>query len=419
MTGSHSGSKRWEHLISSLRNGSGMLRMLLLLIALALFLATAIPFIDNIRAKGVSVTSVGSDPVSIEPASPATCIATVSTPQFAAPDRCGNSDGSFDTASAWRPADWGICADLTVDRIDPVEGVLFGRVALFFPQAFLALHLTDTSGNRLLTYDNAVGDYVLRDQSSASEPFLIMRMIGMDGRASVASPIVLKDVLPAESTSPAGIQKELEKSPCSEEYRADVPIQLPLAANPQAYPSDWYASNATIELLVPPTKILGVKRYDFGTLAPYTLYVGASPGLGNKTVQVLNGFEEITYDADTIRLLKIQLLLKRDIQTKLSVYSVSIVPLLLFLVSLAFLGRRDSSTSWDNFIGIGMGFLAVFSLRQVLVPDDVPGLTRIDFWLGVQSAFLVAILLALRALSWSEQADDCSSAGEHHQSKPD
>jgi hypothetical protein len=368
-----------------------LVRVLFLVLGLALLILAGVPIVNNVFGDDEPVRYIGEDSVALDSQAPGTCIASVSTPQYTIPDPC-----------EVQPAAWDFCAELTVDRIDPSAGTLFGQVALSFPQQF-ASQLTDTNGNNLLEYNDMTGDLVLQTQFvEPKSPFLVVRILGQDGRESVLASVPFEDHFAITPGAPAKIQIEREAGTCRGRYRFDVPIELPLAGNPQEYPHDQYTSIASLELVVPPTLSLGVQSYDFGTLVPYTLHAAAGPALDSTSVRVFHNIEEIGYDPSDVQVLNIQLVVSRDAQTKLFVYTVALVPIVLFFALISILGqhRRRADDPLGALIGFGAGFLSVLPLRQVLIPGEVAGLTRIDYMLAGQLALPVAALLLVRAIWW-------------------
>ncbi|MCC6943594.1 MAG: hypothetical protein IT335_03395 [Thermomicrobiales bacterium] len=388
---------------------AAFVRLMFLVLGIALFVVAGVPIANNLFGDDEPIPRIGGDGVLLEGPSSAPCIASVSTPQYTIPDPCdGERDVAVSSAGgASAPAPdgedpWDFCAALTVDRIDPSAGTLFGQVTLSFPQEF-AKRLTNENGDEILHYDEVTGNYALPPQFEGAEsPFLLFRALGRDGSERISTAVLFKEIFPVGSSAPAGIQIERGSGPCAARYRVDVPIELPLAGNPQAYPHDQYTSIASLELVVPPPLSLGVASYDFGTLVPYTLYAAAGPALDDTSVRVFHTMEEITYDVEPIQLLNIQVVLKRDAQTKLFVYSVALVPVALFLalVSILVQHRSRSKHALDGFLGFGAALLAVLPLRQVLIPGEVAGLTRIDYMLAGQLALPVATLLLVRAIWW-------------------
>jgi hypothetical protein len=368
-----------------------LVRVLFLVLGLALLILAGVPIVDNVFGDNEPIRHIGEESVALDSQEPGTCIASVSTPQYRIPNPC-----------EVQPAAWDFCAELTVDRIDPSAGTLIGQVSLSFPQQF-ASQLTDIHGNNVLEWNDATGDLVLQTQFvDPKSSFLVFRILGLDGRESVLASVPFEDHFAITPGAPAGIQIERGDGTCKGRYRFDVPIELPLTGSPQEYPHDQYTSFASLELVVPPALSLGVQTYDFGTLVPYTLHAAAGPALDNTSVRVFHNIEEIGYDPADVHVLNIQLVVSRDAQTKLFVYTVALVPIVLFLalVSILVQHRRRADNPLGSLIGFGAAFLSVLPLRQVLIPGEVAGLTRVDYVLAGQLALPVAALLLVRAIWW-------------------
>jgi hypothetical protein len=102
--------------------------------------------------------------------------------------------------------------------------------------------------------------------------------------------------------------------------------------------------------------------------------------------------------------------LKRKTSTQAFVWLVALSPLIFALMVLHGLVFR-LLTPQSFGIGTGLALLSIFSLRQVLVPQDLPGITLLDLVLGAEVAAMVmlaaaAYFVATRAARLSGSAEE-------------
>lgn len=147
-----------------------------------------------------------------------------------------------------------------------------------------------------------------------------------------------------------------------------VPLALPVHGEARAFPGDSYAATYTISL-----------RKDVGGFyAIDGMVVRAGPRLTGYRVALAVGP------------LDFRVRVERSTQTAIWVYIVALSPCLLLLVIVRanVKSRRQSDATLA--IEVAVGLLAVLPLRQVLVPSDVEGITRVDALLG--GIFLMFLL---------------------------
>lgn len=97
----------------------------------------------------------------------------------------------------------------------------------------------------------------------------------------------------------------------------------------------------------------------------------------------------------TGNLFGINILISRNIRTTVWCYLIALSPAILIFVLLFQLAVGAAQVTLEA----GVGIIAILPLRQVLVPSDVGGITRIDLILGME---LVAMLV-LVAISVTRQ----------------
>ena len=166
---------------------------------------------------------------------------------------------------------------------------------------------------------------------------------------------------------------------------ADFVLQydLPLIAASQRFPDDWYYYKAYFDL----------SSYTDSSLAPvinsFTQQVQADTGMSPYVVTAGGG---------TLPNGVVEISIARSALSLLYVYGIAISPLLLYFTSFYTMQFSKSTSgnksSQDEGISAGtklvlelaITLIAVVSLRQVFVPQDIQGLTRIDYLLGVELA---------------------------------
>lgn len=396
--------KRWHQ-----RQYHRLPPLLLLICASLLVLTAVVPLGANLGYEGPPQGAELGELIAIRDDQEPECIFTYSSYPEGSADRCAlraaavPSDAESTALPAATNASWDMCLVLTIQRLDPARGFMVANLSLQAPEGFRR-RLSDSAGTPVFTYDDAAGGFVLDPKHAKS--VIRLRLVEPTGRASVATPVRLDDLFPSDALSPAGLLIERIAGPCRTNHRADVPLELPLVSRPQTYPNDWYALDVMIEVVLPPELALGVDADDFGTMVPFTLFVEAGTELTHTSLGISHDTVDVPYLSRMypISFARVLVLVTRDTNTQLFVYGVSLLPLALFFVLLTLLRTQRSDQLWDVLLGIGAGFLAVLPLRQVLVPSEVPGLTRVDFILGAELTLMVALFLLLRAHSWDHGA---------------
>lgn len=209
-------------------------------------------------------------------------------------------------------------------------------------------------------------------------------------------------------------------------------VSLPIRSEPNRYPFDWYLLFDGIEIDLGPRLTYVDADGETAPRLPAQLTVAAMPavsGTGDKVIELLdnhslqgmsskdmpesddaasaNQYNAVRYGATSV-----VLYIKRPPLTRAFVLGMALVPLLLFLVvagRLVSRWRQDQpagSLPTELPVELAAAFLAILSLRQVLVPNEVQGLTAVDFILGAQlAAFmgLVAVQYARTLLRSPEQ----------------
>jgi hypothetical protein len=168
----------------------------------------------------------------------------------------------------------------------------------------------------------------------------------------------------------------------------ELQLTLDLAGDPADYPDDQYVLTAIVSISLPP----GLNDLAQGrqTFSP-PLAAVASAGLPF-TIQ-RNDFEQNG-------MLTVQIY--RPLSTKLLVWLVALAPLLLLAAGLIARGQRPAALDFAT----AAALLAILPLRQVLVPPDVGGFTRVDALLAAE----LVTFIAVAALAHLYAADKTTAA---------
>jgi len=176
-----------------------------------------------------------------------------------------------------------------------------------------------------------------------------------------------------------------------------IPLTLPLQGEPQAYPSDWYQLEG--DILLWPTEPFAIRVSGSVPELPVVLSYAAGPAMRGTTLKVADGGPR--FDAS-----RIDAVIKTSSRSRDVAYGIAIIPTVLAAIALLLLlldRRRTGSTLRGQEIALTLvlGVLAVLPIRQVTVPSELAGLTRVDLLLafGVVAAVSV-LLLALAIHLW-------------------
>ncbi|MGW5010576.1 hypothetical protein [Micromonospora sp. NBRC 110037] len=184
----------------------------------------------------------------------------------------------------------------------------------------------------------------------------------------------------------------------------EMRASIDLSAAPQAFPNDVYDLSTASAILELPAGI----SYRVGDGATARLVQQLSFGIalsqGDKLVdwtvepgyaisRPSEGFAQIADLSGSVR---------RPTEYTISVYSIAAAPLLLGIAAAAenWRRRRESPRSSPS-LELAAALLAMLPLRQVLVPSDIPGLTRLDRLLAVEVVAIVAMIVLPAALGRS------------------
>lgn len=164
-------------------------------------------------------------------------------------------------------------------------------------------------------------------------------------------------------TGPDGTAIEVALPPSS-----TVPISA--ETNPQAFPDDSYVVRATVA----------------STGAPVSVSIQPNPSLVDWRMSTLDNCGGC-----------VGMVFQRPAHVRFFVYGVALAPLLLGLsAALHWLNDRASRSAP---IELGAALLALLPLRDVLVPDDIPGITRLDHLLGGEVVLIAAAVAVVTAVT--------------------
>jgi hypothetical protein len=168
----------------------------------------------------------------------------------------------------------------------------------------------------------------------------------------------------------------------------DLPLEL--SGDPQQYPSDIYRVSATVSLELPDG--IEVKSLPSEFVHMVSTSVQAALALRGKDIYY------IPQDTDTeeVDLRDLQFGIVRDFWSQTFIYSVLFTPLLLALVIgdlIRRMGLRRPESAAVVLIGLAAVLLTLLPLRAVLVPPDIPDLTRVDRALTAELMLFLSIFV--------------------------
>jgi hypothetical protein len=180
-------------------------------------------------------------------------------------------------------------------------------------------------------------------------------------------------------------------------------LSLPVASAPERYPLDWYAINGQFSIYFPRADV-GVPRPPENgrsvpePLLPADVTVATDPEISPLTLHASTAASSVYGNGSGL----VNLRLVRPLKTWGFVFVVSVIPFILSVLLLVVLRSQAPTTKrWlrpEAFLGIAAVLLAVLPIRLVLVPSDVSSLTFVDYLLGFEMAFLVAVVCSALAL---------------------
>lgn len=181
------------------------------------------------------------------------------------------------------------------------------------------------------------------------------------------------------------------KKPHAITSQATVILPISVGSGATRYPSDLYAFVADVDARFIP---LGgeTARRDLPALV---------------TVQLGYSFTGMVADAQQQADLEdgsIAMIIRRTAATVRFVYLLTAAPAVLILIVFLSLFRPFRARTAGTDVGVAVGLLAIFPLRAVLVPPDIPGITFLDRLLGLQVVAIVAAAAWRHAVTFPSEA---------------
>lgn len=169
-----------------------------------------------------------------------------------------------------------------------------------------------------------------------------------------------------------------------------VSVSIPVQANPAQFPNDSYSLDLTFAVYLP--RGMRVRWLDE---ASNTVVVSQSIGtvyrmaidsrLGQWTFDLTEGVSvQKPFDAAGERMSSLHASFSRHWTYWAFVYAVSLMPAVIGLSFYVRTRRQRGASDNAAAMELAAALLALIALRQVFVPTDITGLTRLDFVLGAQ-----------------------------------
>jgi hypothetical protein len=167
-------------------------------------------------------------------------------------------------------------------------------------------------------------------------------------------------------------------------------LQLELTGDPEQYPSDVYRVSATVSLELPDGIVINSPLDEFSHMVS-TAVQAASTLSGRDTYYIAQDT-----DTEILELRDLQFAIVRDFWSRTFIYSVVFTPLLLALVIgdlIRRMGLRRPESAAVVLISLAAVLLTLLPLRAVLVPPDIPDLTRVDRALTAELMLFLSIFV--------------------------
>lgn len=197
---------------------------------------------------------------------------------------------------------------------------------------------------------------------------------------------------PASNGSPVGLSLTgLDGEAVDVALPPSDTVTVTAQTNPQAFPDDSYVVRLEVT----------------STGAPVSVSMLPNPSLADWRLSALDNCGGC-----------VGLVFQRPAHVRFFVYGVALAPLLLGLsAGLHWLSDRASRSAP---IELGAALLALLPLRDVLVPDDVPGITRLDHLLGGEVVVIAVAVAVVTAMAlWRRGATPSTPIPEAGVSAPE
>jgi hypothetical protein len=147
-----------------------------------------------------------------------------------------------------------------------------------------------------------------------------------------------------------------------------------------------------------------------GLFMPLTLFVHSTSEMAGNKMAV-----QLRPDVGISAQQPLQITVQRNGMKQWYVYAAAAVPLCLALLLLPEMRRqlKNPRRPSELLVGLAAAALAVLPLRTVLVPNEIPGLTRVDFVLQIGLALLVICIGVL--VIQPDAAESYNDSGKIHE----
>ncbi|MEO3811096.1 DUF4436 family protein [Sphaerisporangium sp. B11E5] len=163
-------------------------------------------------------------------------------------------------------------------------------------------------------------------------------------------------------------------------------FKVPLMGTMNNYPNDRYTALFQVNLSISRGITLHPheNRSEEGRLVHAISSVRLDGNLGDWSLPSVGTANKGSFTGGTLRHLQVDL--ARSPKTLTFIYSVLLTPMLLVVALLMWRRRSDNTSPLE----LAAALLAVVTLRQVLVPQDISGFTLLDKVLGIEVAIIAA-----------------------------
>lgn len=301
-------------------------------------------------------------------------------------------------------------------RLDRRNRLLHARVTLgIFPESLLSIVFRDDTSDTPAARSESGETFqlspwttdrkqlfrlVLNDGPVDPGPIVPFRAVDAWVRSSGAEGLYPNgSPIPADPTGAWGIQRN---------------VVLRLDGSQRTFPGDWYRLHVSPQIY-PPNNVITVTE----SLDCYGVPVDALYELG----PALNDMKVTAFASPNVACASpgsvwgLDLLLTTDDVIKAYSYALVTVPLVLLVLGVlmfATFHRDRTEMVRGTLFSLAAGLFAVLPVRAVTVPDDVPGITRLDILLGCSVLASLAVVLATLALivARGEPSKTKSEAGQ-------
>ena len=178
-------------------------------------------------------------------------------------------------------------------------------------------------------------------------------------------------------------------------------VNIPVEATPQSFPHDRYNLKIIDAYLTTPEGTW--LRYQYKTAKGKQVRrttewpIGLGIAWGDRLVDwrlkpsLSTSVSKASYGTYGVN---VRSQLVRPLGLILFVYSIALAPALLGFSYLLRTRRKGDGEDGISPLELGAAFIALLTLRQVLIPSDIPGITLLDRFLGIEIVVLVAIAVA-------------------------